>query len=272
MLDLRPAHKALEHFHHGFIDDSAHTVGRERFLAFDRKAYDKQQLAWGSAAWQMRALDEYRSQVSFSVLLADLATLGFSFDVIGTATRIVRDEARHVEICRRLVKTLGGSDVMEGDPQFVFPPDSFTPIQRVLFRVAGTLCIGETLSVRLISAGRKSTVDPLAHAVMSCLAADESIHSRFGWVMLEMLWPQTSKADRQLILSLLPGWLKGTEKQIVAPAYMRMEREEPVTCAPVSPFGGIGDRERACVFYDAMENEVIPRFEALGIKAKKAFR
>lgn len=269
MLDLRSAHKALNHFHHNFIDGSMQReISLEAFKRFDKKAYDKQQLAWGVEAWQLRTLDEYRSQVAFTFLLSDLTQLGFSFDVLGTAMRVVRDEARHVEICRRLVKAFGGSDQIKGEPSYAMPDANMPVMRRVLHSIVGALCIGETISVKLISSVRKSTLDPLTHEALTCLAADESIHGRFGWIMLELLWPHASPDDRASILQMLPTSLRSAER-IVVPAGRSalMDRElEPITTAPISPFGAISDHERAQVFYGAFD-EVIARFATLGIKS-----
>lgn len=265
MLDLRPAHRSLDHFHQAFIDDSAHAVPSELFDRFDRRDYDTRELTWGAEAWMMRVLDEYRSQVGFTMLLADLTQLGFSFDALGTALRVVRDEARHVEICRRLVKTLVGTDVMNGTPAYTMPDPSLPPMRRVLHSVVGALCIGETVSVKLITAVRKATTDPLAFEVMTCLAKDESIHSRFGWILLGLLWPEASADDKQSVLEMLPVSLKAAENVVVPAALQGKTREHSVVTAPMSPFGAISDEERAVVFYDALKHDVLERFESLGI-------
>ena len=39
------------------------------------------------------------------------------------------------------------------------------------------------VSVSMLNAVRQTCVDPLAKSVMTTLAADESIHSRFGWTL-----------------------------------------------------------------------------------------
>src|SRR5262249_34625565 len=125
MLDLRSASRVLGKFHDRFHDDALPSdLSLEAFAAFDRGAYDAASLEWGLGAWQARLLDEYRSQVAFTDLLLQLTELGFSFDVLGTAVRVVRDEARHVELCRRMVHALGGDDIIPGEPGYVNPDKS----------------------------------------------------------------------------------------------------------------------------------------------------
>src|SRR5262252_3903259 len=99
MLDLRSTSRVLAGFHDRFQDDMLPLdLSLQAFARFDRGTYDSASLDWGLSAWQARLLDEYRSQVAFTDLLLQLTELGFSFDVLGTAVRVVRDEARHVEL------------------------------------------------------------------------------------------------------------------------------------------------------------------------------
>ena len=76
-------------------------------------------------------LDEYRSQVAFTDLLANMTTAGFAFDLLGVAVRVVRDELRHVELCRRMINVLGGSDLMSGDPALVNPSRRLHRLDRI---------------------------------------------------------------------------------------------------------------------------------------------
>ena len=103
MLDLAPRNRALDVFHRHFQDETLpEALKSGTFATFARATYDVHEIRWGRSAWQARVLDEYRSQIAFTDLLNDLTQLGCSFDVLGTAIRVVRDEARHVEICRRM--------------------------------------------------------------------------------------------------------------------------------------------------------------------------
>src|SRR5687767_742605 len=109
MLDLRFATKATAVFHRRFTDDGLpEELGASVYAAFDRGAYDEVVVERGRNAWRGATLNEYRSLAAFVDLLADMTKMGFPFDVLSTAARVVRDEARHVEICRRMVEALGG--------------------------------------------------------------------------------------------------------------------------------------------------------------------
>lgn len=271
MLDLGPAHRTLATFHDRFHDDSLPSdLSLQAFAKFDRGVYDAVSLEWGLAAWQARLLDEYRSQVVLTDLLLQLTELGCSFDILGTAVRVVRDEARHVELCRRMVHALGGSDRIPGEPSFINPDKSLPPMIRVLQTTAGFLCIGETMSVRLIHGVRQMTIDPLAKRLVTCLAADESIHSAFGWTLLEVLTPVLSAEDRAWVNESLPPFFEAIAEVVRTSA--ADDPAEPLSAAPPNPFGYLSAADRMRVFEETMRRDIVARFDALGYAATSAWR
>ncbi len=269
MLNLGFTQSALTTFHTRFHDEGMpEGLSSRDFAGFDRRGYDARDCARGAKAWQLRALDEYRSQVAFSELLMELTECGFAFDVLGTAVRVVRDEARHVELCRRMVEALGGSTKIEETPTYI-RSDKRLPLRvRVLRTLVGSLCIGETISVGLLNGVRANTADPLAKAVITCLLADESIHSRFGWTLLPMLLPTLTAAERADLDTTLPLYLSASAQVVKASAPVQ---ESPLACAPANPFGSLPASARADIFRESVENEVIRPFEALGVKARGAW-
>jgi hypothetical protein len=270
MLNLAFTKSAVDAFNQKFLDDALPPeLSRQAFAAFDPTRYDPRSLAIGLNAWQLRTLDEYRSQVAFTELLGELTQIGYAVDVLGTAVRVVRDEARHVELCRRMVTALGGGNVIPGQPNWV-RSDTRLPLQlRVIRTVVGSLCIGETFSVRMLAGVRDNAFDPLARAVMTCLAADESIHSRFGWVLLELLAPHLSAVEREDLVRTLPFYLAAAEAAMV-PATAKVE-DAPLLVGPSHPFGSLAPRARAEIFYETLERDVLRRFEAMGFPARKAW-
>lgn len=273
MLDLHSCHRALDSFAQRFFDEELpEGACREAFAAFDRGAYDEATLSLGRSAWQLRVLDEYRSQLAFTELLADLSRLGAAFDAISTCVRVVRDEARHVELCRRLVVALGGDDAMPGDPQLANPDPSSPAMQRVMHTVLGSLCVGETFSVRMLAAVRQNTVDPLAREVMTVLTKDESVHSRFGWTMLEVVAPHLSDDERRAADEALPHYLKMAERAVVPADAHLHEDHHPLVAGPESPFGCLPPRARRELFYACLEEDVLPSLDERGFDGAAAWR
>ena len=197
--------------------------------------------------------------------------MGFAFDVLGTGVRVVRDEARHVELCKRMVVALGGTTRIDGTPQFVRPSRNSPARSRILQTIVGSLCIGETISVRLLAAVRDNTIDPLARAVVTCLTADESIHSRFGWTLLGLLAPHLTSAERAEIDGLLPFYLGVTASVVAASSGSSPSGEHPLAQAPTNPFGSLPAKDRRDVFLASLEDDLFRGFDEFEIDARKAW-
>jgi hypothetical protein len=258
-LDLGARHPALDTYHQRFQDETLpEELSQRGFASFDRSRYSEDELRRALGAWQLRTLDEYRSMAAFTELVYELTQLGCSFDILGTAVRVVRDEARHTELCRRMVVALGGEDVVPGEPRWVISDKRLPLRQRVLSTVVGSLCIGETLSTRMLAAVREQTTDPLARAVVTCLVADESVHGQFGWMLLEAFAPTFTPEDRQALLSMLPGALAGARAAMIPSGEVRGPH------VPTS-FGSLSPERRAEVFHHALARDVLPRFDELGL-------
>jgi hypothetical protein len=254
-LDLRPSNEVFATHQRRFFDaELPEALSSKAFASFSPRRYGRKQLSWGKKAWQLRALDEYRSYYGFSDFLLALNALGVSFDVLSTAVRTVRDEARHVELCRRLVRALGGDDRIPGTPNFVASDPGDPPLMRALRMVMGSLCVGETLSVALLAATRDVAIDPLTREVLTVLAADESVHSQVGWTLLPMLWPEASKRQRATL----------TQEMAAVVAYAReaVVDQNARRGGERNPFGELFSAERTAVFQRAIEHDVLRRFRA----------
>jgi hypothetical protein len=258
MLDLSSAHDVCDTHHQRFLDAALpESLRREAFARFSPSVYSEAELTSGRRAWQARALDEYRSQVLLTQLLNELTELGAAFDVLGLGIRVVRDEARHVELCRRMVTALGGDNALPGEPGWVRADPQLPLLQRILWTTTGFLCVGETASTQLIVEVRDAASDPLSHAVLSCLAADESIHGQFGWTLLELLAPELTPADRDQVREWLPRFIEGLERTVAASG--------PKQKTYVSPFGGVTSDRRLEVMRACLRDEILPRFAALDL-------
>jgi hypothetical protein len=254
-LDLGASSEVFATHQRRFFDaELPDSLSAKAFASFSGRRYSRAQLTWGRKAWELRALDEYRSYFGFSDFLSALNMMGASFDVLSTAVRTVRDEARHVELCRRLVRALGGTDRIPGTPNFVASDPGDPPLLRALRMVMGSLCVGETLSCALLIATRDVATDPLTHEVLTVLAADESVHSQVGWTLLPMLWAKASKRER--------ATLKNEMASVIDYARQASHDENAADGGERSPFGELFAPEREKVFKRAIEHDVLRRFRA----------
>ncbi len=254
MLDLRSAHPVTHRVHSRFQAESLpEELSEAAFARFDPTRYPADVVAWGREAWEARLCDEYRSQVALTQLLADLTAEGFAFDVLGAAIRVVRDEARHVELCRRMVRALGGDDTVAGEVAHVTPQGD-TALERVLDLTLGFLCIGETLSARLIGAVRTNASDPLAHAVLTEMLADESIHGQLGWTLLELIFPVLTPRQRQAVKRRAPKLI----------AQMKQAVDDSAGDGSLqNPFGALGAKQRQAVYRRCVARDIAPRLKRL---------
>jgi hypothetical protein len=268
MLDLSQGPRDLSRIHHHFTDTSLKTdLHRQAFDAFDATRYSRKELMRGRRAWELRALDEYRSQVAFTEMLAEMTALRLPFDILGAAIRIVRDEARHVELCRRMVLVLGGDGKIQKSPDFVGANKKLSTRERILRCAMGSLCIGETISVRLLAAVRDEAQDELSRHVLHQLVKDESIHSQFGWRLFEYLVPSLSRKEHRTLQKLLPNYFKHVAKTVRASAGSNL-----LLNGPAMPFGSLCAERRQATFLRSMEHDVVPRFEKLGFDANRAWQ
>jgi hypothetical protein len=255
MLDLSASATAADTLHKRFLDtDFPPALSSAAFEAFKRESYPETALAPGLVAWQHRALDEYRSLLAFSELLVQLMEVQLPFDLVGTCVRVVRDEARHVELCRRMVLALGGNGQMPGDPNWVRANPAESVVWAIMRTLVASLCVGETFSARLLAAAVDTTVDPLARAANQRFAADESIHSLFGWTALEMLLPALDETARERARQLAVESIASCEAVIIG---------QPPPDAP-HPFGYM-PRERIERTYASCKAEILGRLERLGL-------
>lgn len=260
-LELASVHPVFAAHQRRFFDESLPpALSARAFTRFDAGTYSPEELRWGREAWQLRTLDEYRSYVGFTEFLENANALGLGFDVLSTAVRTVRDEARHVELCRRLVRALGGTDTIPGEPTWVTTDRSQPRLMQTLQMVIGTLCVGESLSVALLQATRRVASAPLARGVLTVLTQDEAVHSQVGWTLLPLLWPAASATQRRELEGELALVLDYAERAVFAGG----GRE--AADGPRNPFGELFLSERRAVYAQALEQGVRRRFRDVGVR------
>jgi hypothetical protein len=267
-LDLRPAHRFTATISQRFVEEGLRPAYAAAAEAFDPRAYDARELRRGRRAWAARACDEYRSHIGFIHLLSDMAEAGLPFDLIATGTRVVRDEARHVELCRRLVVALGGDNAAMGTPAMVRADPRLPAAARVLHQVVGSLCIGETLSVRMLSAVMQRRLDPLAAETLRVLTTDEALHGRFGWAVLEAVLPELDARAHRAVQAWLPRFLLEAERAF---APRKGPGDDALVAEVPSPFGSLPPAERDRLFDHYLRRDVLARFDDLGLQGSAAW-
>lgn len=222
-------------------------------------SYDAREVERGRRSFVLRALDERRSLLAFSELLAELAEAGAPIDVIGSLTRVVRDEALHVDLCQRIVDNLGGWPDDAPEANWVRSNRKLPLRTRIIKTIVGSLCVGETLSVAMIAGVRKHASDPLVEPVLTRMLADESFHSRFGWWWLDRFAPTLTDAEHRYLDAWVPRMLEGVEKTAKPSAKAIARKHRP------SPFGSMSGEERAHAYEVTMTEKILPGLAKAGI-------
>ena len=252
-MDLSRTHGKLEKFYQRYV----HTEDTEiPFSEFDADQYTPSELKRGRYAWALRTNDEYRSMVGFSELTYLCAEMHAPLDVVALASRIIRDEVRHVEICSRLTESMGGRPVKTPTPAYVKTNPNASVRRRALHHAIGSCGIGETISVTMLAGTRDRCTDPVAKAALTQMLRDESFHSRFGWLWLEKL--RLSDDDMSWLDQFIPRVFGQLPKSIP------MGKKAYVA----SPFGSMPNSEREDRLYEAID-EIVAAFEDRGLPGKR---
>ena len=229
--------------------------------AIDLARYHPREVERGRRSFVLRALDEQRSLLAFSELLTELCEAGADLDVIGSLTRVVRDEAAHVDLCQRVVGRLGGWPGNAPEPNWVRSDRRLPLRERILRTVIASLCIGETVSVAMIAGVRESATDPVVAQVLTQMLADESFHSRFGWWWLDRYAPTLTDEEHASLARWVPRVLDGVVKQASPTA---AQQASAASYAP-SPFGSMAPSDREAALSRALSRHIVPGLRRAGI-------
>ena len=170
----------------------------------DLARYGDAVLADARATWSHGVFTEYASAAAFSTLATALLECGAPVDLTAACADIVVDELAHVELASRLTMELGGAVPLAFDLATIAPLT--TPGARPLARAAElavtTSVVGEALSVPAIARARALAKDPLVHAILELLLADEGPHARLGFWFLEWAADQLTADERAHLAAL----------------------------------------------------------------------
>lgn len=258
-----------------------HRDGWPEFAAFDVSAYPVDLRRASANQWMRRARLELGSVHEFSALSHALSRARAPVAVLGSVSRLITDEVRHVEICARMGEAVWpegkGDEIFDWSaPRFPYPEvPAIGASDHELFRWSAELimsacCIGETLSRPLFESVATVCTDPVCESVIRQILRDEHLHATFGWETLEFLLGRFDEADRAWLHERLSSRLAGFEKtcsaglsiEEIAGTEVAIERD------PSKPnLGTITQRQYATIFYATLEAEILPGFAKLGFDA-----
>jgi hypothetical protein len=147
------------------------------FVPPDLSAYTAEEIDAARFTWGLRVVDEYRSVVVFSELLALLADVSAGFPALCAVQRLIGDELRHAQLCARMAEALGGDRALRLDLEGLGLPPSDRPRAAFAYEVVvRELVVAEGESLAVIRAFRDAVTDPATKRVFEILLVDEARH------------------------------------------------------------------------------------------------
>jgi len=234
--------------------------------------YTAAQVRFASAAWPLRAAEELRSARIFRALARASRAAGFVEPWPSQFSAAVRDELRHARLCGSVGLRLGAGtpayDVAPVRARLAGLPE---PCLRAASLLLVEIAMGETISMYLFRAGRRSANEPLTRAALGAILADEVRHQRLGWKGLTAAWPTLTEAQRTALQREASSGLAACERQNAVPAMRWLERRLPFDPA-YAELGVLHPEARVEAFYAAVERLVVPRLTRVGLDGSRAWK
>lgn len=212
-------------------------------------------------AWTEAAYNEYCTAAAFAELVRAMLEANVPLDLAGMASDFLADEILHVELTSRVAMELGGGAPYEVDfDRLVTRPDpARMALERATELMVRVCCVGEALSVPMLSATMRETTHPLTRQVLERIVRDEAPHARLGWLFLEWRAGEIDAAERRHLADVAMRTLR-----LFSPFWQSADPELVVHAAPelTSELGFmLGDAYRARIRKAAREEVIAPLCE-----------
>lgn len=237
---------------------------------FDRQACPADLLPRLVTQWRQRQGLEHRSTMVFTQLAVQLHEANAAPELTAVMLRMAQDELRHGRRCEAVRAALGDEAPLEHDPtpQPLARHDGVEPRARALRNVLYTTCCSELVACARFAATLEVLEDEFLREHVRALLADEVLHGQFGfhYLALEAPWLAATPAARAAIDGYLPH------------AFHVLEQElgRAVAHPPVGPreraFGLEDSGTARALFYETLEQAVLPALDAAGLDASAAWR
>lgn len=220
------------------------------------------------ATWRGRMINEHSSARVFDGLARQLEVAGLEPEVIREVRGFADEERRHGILCGAVVEALGGAAYAEVPEGEAYPAheDAESPLEAALRNMLSICCLSETVAVSLIGAERIEMPPGELRDLLTTIYADEIGHSRFGWRLLGRLAPSLDMATRERLGDYLEvAFAHLVEHEL---AHLPLASEPPPEGAA---YGLCSGKDARSLFFDTVEQVIVPCLERLGIPAARAW-
>ena len=254
---FEPLHRALMHC---AID----------FDAFDRSRYPTDLLQRAIATWSHHARTEFQSIQVMTRFTQEVVGAGDPIDVYAGAVDAIQDEVRHTALCVRLVTAMGGQAMLP-DPVSSPPSPDFLALQmaeRAMVTGISMLLINETISSAYIQDLADRVTDPVVHAVLHTILADEDSHHDYGWSYVQgsltRFNPESVETWRQTARHALQPHFDSA-RQALAQVDPTRQHLDAWLEPELAQLGLASPARQALVFQQCWTETLRPRLQGLGL-------
>ncbi len=244
--------------------------GDYRWDTLDPDRFDSLELVERArVGWTENALNEYVTAAALAQLVQAMVKAQVPIDFIATAGSFIEEEVLHVELCSRVAAQLGGGAPLSYRPEAVEQPTTpgLSLRQQVDEQVIALLCVGETLSLPMLSGCRRASAHPLIRQVLTTIVKDEADHGALGWNYLEWASAEFDADDRKRLAQVATRTLDEH-----APVWTRLRSRlrdgvssEGHALADINAMGWMDSETYTSVAQNAVEQLVIARLKTFDI-------
>jgi len=212
-------------------------------------------------------VNEHGSSAVFAALAEQVREAGLGEEAALACEAFAAEEREHGILCGSVVEALGGEARAPALAPAELPRHEDVSRREALLRnLLSVSCLSESIAVALIGAERLKMPPGALRDLLTRIYADEVGHARFGWRVVTEQAPSLDGAARERLGDYLE----------VAFAHVEAHELAHLPIAPALPEGaealGLCDgAEARGLFYATVEEVIVPRLEALGLPAARAW-
>ena len=219
------------------------------------------------STWRGRMINEYSSAPVFEGLAIQLENAGFSLNEIEQCKQFAREERKHGVLCGAVLEALGAEAIIPARPAHTFPHhENVSGVEGVIRNLLSISCMSETIAVALVGAERIEMPEGALRDLLTEIYADEVGHARFGWRIVQREVPALDEATKARLSRYLS----------VAFAHVEQHELEHLSATSAPPAEGVelgvcNGADARALFYDTINEVIIPQLDALGLRASDAW-
>lgn len=220
------------------------------------------------ATWRGRMVNEYGSSHVFAELSAQMQRANLANELVEACLTFAEEERSHGALCGAVVEALGFPAVAPALAEGDLPlHDDVSPLEGVLRNVLSVACLSESVAVALIGAERLRMPEGELQALLTRIYADEIGHARFGWQLISQHAPNLDNATRERLGDYLEVAFAHLENHELS--HLPVVDNLPEGAETLGLCDGVEARE---LFYATVEEVIVPRLDALGLPASRAWQ